>query len=127
VRNTLVRVVSAEWGWLDRCGGPPRGSKLDAKDFGSPESLLRMSSTVEQSMRSLLSKLDDDGARRVVEFSFPGSGSQRKTVGHLLWHAANHAAHHRGQVAMLLRIIGHTPENFDVLFFEDSRPASAGQ
>ena len=25
VRNTLVHVLSAEWGWLDRCGGRQRG------------------------------------------------------------------------------------------------------
>ena len=25
VRNTLVHVLSAEWGWLDRCGGRERG------------------------------------------------------------------------------------------------------
>ena len=25
IRNTLVHIMSAEWGWLDRCGGPARG------------------------------------------------------------------------------------------------------
>ena len=25
MRNTLVHVLSAEWGWLDRSGGHPRG------------------------------------------------------------------------------------------------------
>ena len=25
VRNTMVHIMSAEWGWLDRCGGPKRG------------------------------------------------------------------------------------------------------
>ena len=24
IRNTLVHALSAEWGWLDRCGGPER-------------------------------------------------------------------------------------------------------
>jgi uncharacterized damage-inducible protein DinB len=27
IRNTLVHMLSAEWGWLDRCGGPPRGAQ----------------------------------------------------------------------------------------------------
>jgi uncharacterized damage-inducible protein DinB len=26
IRNTLVHTLSAEWGWMDRCGGPPRGT-----------------------------------------------------------------------------------------------------
>ena len=33
VRNTLVHVLSAEWGWLDRCGGTPRGPSLVAADY----------------------------------------------------------------------------------------------
>lgn len=26
IRNTMVHVLSAEWGWLGRCGGPERGA-----------------------------------------------------------------------------------------------------
>jgi uncharacterized damage-inducible protein DinB len=29
IRNTLVHVLSAEWGWLSRCGGPERGAPLN--------------------------------------------------------------------------------------------------
>jgi uncharacterized damage-inducible protein DinB len=32
-------------------------------------------------------------------------------------HAANHNAHHRGQVSMMLRILGHTPVEVDMLFY----------
>ena len=28
IRNTLVHILSAEWGWLDRCGGPKRGTPV---------------------------------------------------------------------------------------------------
>ena len=28
IRNSLVHVLSAEWGWLDRCGGRARGRVL---------------------------------------------------------------------------------------------------
>ncbi|HEY7543811.1 MAG TPA: DinB family protein, partial [Blastocatellia bacterium] len=27
VRSTLVHILSAEWGWFARCGGPERGPK----------------------------------------------------------------------------------------------------
>src|SRR5437016_4987066 len=39
IRNTLVHVLSAEWGWLDRCGGPPRGPRLDPANYPTFESL----------------------------------------------------------------------------------------
>ena len=26
IKNTMVHMLSAEWGWLDRCGGPAQGA-----------------------------------------------------------------------------------------------------
>ena len=40
VRNTLVHVLSTEWGWLDRCGGPKRGPRLEADDYPTAGSLM---------------------------------------------------------------------------------------
>ena len=39
VRNTLVHTLSAEWGWLDRCGGRARGAALAASDYPTVASL----------------------------------------------------------------------------------------
>ena len=39
VRNTLVHIMSAEWGWLDRCGGYERGPALKPEDYPTPASL----------------------------------------------------------------------------------------
>jgi uncharacterized damage-inducible protein DinB len=118
LRNTLVHMLSAEWGWLDRCGGPPRGAKLDPGNYPSPASLIAAWGAVERDMTSLLGKLTDDDTRRTVEFSLGAGAAQRRTVGQLLWHAANHATHHRGQVAMLMRLIDKPVGDFDVLFFD---------
>ena len=38
-------------------------------------------------------------------------------VGELLQHAANHGVHHRGEVSLLLRLLGYAPENFDLLLY----------
>jgi uncharacterized damage-inducible protein DinB len=36
----------------------------------------------------------------------------------LLQHGANHAVHHRGQIALLLRMLGVAPGTFDLLFYD---------
>ena len=39
IRNTLVHVLSAEWGWIDRCGGPARGPRLNPDDYPTAEAV----------------------------------------------------------------------------------------
>jgi uncharacterized damage-inducible protein DinB len=118
IRNTLVHMLSAEWGWLDRCGGHPRGPALKAGDFPTLESVVTTWSTVEQHVRSFLSNLKDDDLGRVVEYSLPNVGTRAGRLGDLLEHAVTHGVHHRGQIALLLRVLGCTPGNVDVLFYD---------
>ena len=72
VRNTLVHVLSAEWGWLDRCGGHPRGAKLKGDDYPTLESLVTTWSKVEGYVREFLSTLKDEDLKREVEYSPDG-------------------------------------------------------
>ena len=117
VRNTLVHTLSAEWGWLDRCGGWARGDALAASDYVTVASLDERWKQVEGHMREFLSTLHDEDLGRTVEFAIGGHPRQAMRLGELMQHAANHGVHHRGQVALLLRLLGYTPGNFDILFY----------
>ena len=117
IRNTLVHVVSAEWGWLDRCGGPARGPRLNAADYPTVESLIATRNIVAAHVREFLSTLIDDDLARTVEFTIGGPEKQSMPLGELMHHAAVHGVHHRGQVALLLRLLGHAPGNFDLLIY----------
>ena len=125
IRNTLVHVMSAEWGWLDRCGGPKRGPALVAADYPTFESLAGTWRRIEIDARAFLASLTDADVDRVVEFQLPSMAEKQAIpLGHLLQHGAVHAVHHRGQVSLLLRMLGHAPGNFDMLFYDGSRAAS---
>lgn len=117
IRNTMVHVLSAEAGWLDRCGGPERGPRLNPVDFPTVESVIQAWNRVEANVRGFLAKLKDEDLARNVEFSFDQSEKYSMPLGELMRHAAIHGVHHRGQVAMLLRLLGHAPGNFDILFY----------
>jgi len=126
LRNTLVHSMSAEWGWIDRCGGQARGPALAADDFPDLESVTTTWAKVEGYVRDFLSRLSDDDLSRVIVFTL-GSGAERAMpLGELLHHGAAHGAHHRGQVALLLRMLGHAPGNFDMLFYYAARGADSG-
>lgn len=117
VRNTLVHTLSAEWGWLDRCGGLRRGPALKGEDYPTMASLVSRWRDIEQAMRGFLSHLTPQDLDRVVEFSFGTGPTHAMRVEHLLRHSANHATHHRGQVAMMLRMMDVVPGNFDLLWY----------
>ena len=127
IRNTMVHMLSAEWGWLERCGGTPRGPALNAQDYPTVASLFDRWKYVESRVREFLSTLQDEDLGRVVEFAIGGGSKQSMALGQLMHHAAIHGVHHRGQVALLLRTLGHVPGNFDILLYYARCSAVASQ
>lgn len=126
VRTTLVHMMSAESGWLDRCGGPPRGERLNPADFPTLETVVRRWATYEEQMRKFLDSLTDADLARSITYTIPPLGlSGTGRVGDLLHHAVIHNVHHRGQVALLLRALGQVPGNVDILFYHSEPQATA--
>jgi uncharacterized damage-inducible protein DinB len=126
IRNTMVHVLSAEAGWLDRCGGPKRGPRLNPTDFPTLESLIEAWNKVETNVREFMGTLNDGDLVRDAEYSTDRTEKIAMPVGELLQHAANHGTHHRGQVALLLRLLGQEPGYFDMLiYYADKRGVPA--
>ena len=117
VRNSLVHMLSTEWGWLDRCGGAQRGPALVAADYPTVTSLIDRWREVEAHVREFLSNLNDEDLGRVIEFSIGNAPRYAMRLGEIMHHGAIHGIHHRGQVALLLRSLGQVPSNFDILFY----------
>jgi uncharacterized damage-inducible protein DinB len=113
----MVHVLSAEWGWLSRCGGLERGRRLNPGDYPTAESLIETWNKVEVTVRDFLSTLKDEDLARNVEYMIDGAEGPSMPLGALMQHAAAHDVHHRGQVALLLRLLGYAPGNFDVLLY----------
>ena len=68
-------------------------------------------------MREFLAALRDEDIGRIVEFPNPRGEKRAMPLGELLQHGAVHGVHHRGQVGLLLRMLGHAPGNVDLLLY----------
>ncbi|HEU4453883.1 MAG TPA: DinB family protein, partial [Longimicrobium sp.] len=118
IRNTLVHVLSAEWGWLERCGGgPERGGRLDPERYPTAEAHVDDWSRVEAGMRRFLGGLKDEDVAREIEYQGGGGAKRSMPLGEVMHHVTNHSAHYRGQAALLLRELGHAPGDFDLLYY----------
>jgi len=124
VRNTLVHILSAEWGWLDRVGGWPRPERLKPESYPTPASLIEQWGKVEGKMNEFLASITAEQLDEIVEFSI-GRDSFRQERGQLLRHSTTHSVHHRGQVSLMIRELGKTPGNFDLLFYSEEAGRSA--
>ena len=126
VRHTLVHMLSAEWGWLERTGGWPRGPKLDPGNFPTALTIVEQWAHVEQHVRGFLDTLQDHDLKREVAFAIGAGPQHTLTIGQLLQHAALHGVHHRGQLALLLRSLGAAPVEVDLLWYHLQARAAGG-
>lgn len=117
----MVHLLSTEWGWLSRCGGHARGAKLNATDYPAVEPLIDDWNKVEDYIYNFLSQIKDEDLNNKVEYSGSGGKKRSMPLGELLHHSIIHGAHHRGQVAILLRELGYAPGSFDILFYYAER------
>src|SRR3954454_9015448 len=127
IRNTMVHMMSADWGWLGRCGAPERGAPLKPDDYPTVAALVDTWNKVEASLREFLSALREEDLARNVEFAIGGEEKLMMPVGELLQHAANHGVHHRGQVSLRRRMLGYNPEDLELLIYdaEKRRPTES--
>jgi uncharacterized damage-inducible protein DinB len=118
LRNTLVHMMSAEGNWLERAGGPARGAPVKADDFPTLDAVSSYWAAQEQTLRAYLSGLADADLSRRLEYTVPHRGvTSELAIGEMLHHAVNHNTHHRGQVSLLVRALGHAPGDVDLLFY----------
>ena len=104
LEGTLIHILWGERGWLNfwQTGNfVPQPSPSDYPDFASlREAWTRHDETYVTYLRGL-TQPELDSSRTLDATTY--------TLGELIQHALNHSTYHRGQVALLLRQLGHTP------------------
>ena len=136
VRDTLLHIISGEWGWLTYWKEPKpdaefvadlrarRDALFHQDAFRSADDVKTKWEEVEKEQIEFVNWVAEESLARML----PVRGSQL-SLGHLMQHLANHSTYHRGQVALMIRQLGAEPvaTDFHVFLVECSSEAAPAQ
>ena len=124
VRDTLVHLLAADWIWLERWRGrsPTAGPGWEIPTHAA---LAARWGEIEREQRAFLDELTEADLERVVSYRALSGAAYANPLGELCRHLVNHGTYHRGQVATLLRQLGATPPQTDLILYYRER-ASPG-
>jgi uncharacterized damage-inducible protein DinB len=116
VRDTLVHIVSGEWGWLAYWKEPSHSSafltdlrtRRDAlfnpDAFSNVAAVQLKWAEVEKEQIEFVNRVTNES----LEQRLPFRATQIRLV-HLMQHLANHSTYHRGQIALMMRQLDAEP------------------
>jgi uncharacterized damage-inducible protein DinB len=124
VRDTLVHIVSGEWGWLTILKEPALTSAFvtelwdrievtfDPKAYSDVAAVRAKWGEVEREQIDFVSGVTDESLARMLPIR-----TTHLKLAHLMQHMANHSTYHRGQVSMMMRQLGGKPVATDFARF----------
>ena len=117
IHATLVHMVGAEKRWLSRWSGTPEPSIVGPAEVQTLTALRTLWESVGYDTARFLGTLTDRTLQRMVDVTTPDGTTFSVTLQHSLQHVVDHSTYHRGQVAALMRQLGHAPPNTGMILF----------
>lgn len=124
VRDTLVHIVSGEWGWLTIWKEPSLtsafvtdlwtriGVTFDPTAYPDIMAVRTKWEEVEKEQVEFVSDVTDDSLARMLPVR-----TMQLSLAHLMQHMANHSTYHRGQVSLMMRQLDAEPVATDFARF----------
>ncbi len=132
VRDTVVHIISGEWGWLAYWKEPTpdaafvadlrkrREALFHSEAFPNAAAVQRKWAEVEKEQAKFVNGVTNESLGKILPFR-----TTQASLAHLMQHLANHSTYHRGQVALMMRQLGAKPvaTDFHVFLLEARREA----
>jgi uncharacterized damage-inducible protein DinB len=124
LRRMFAHVYMADANWLQRWkGSSPPGAPFI--DLPSMAEVRRRWDTLEADQKNFVDGLAEPDLARPVEYKNSQGQAFRAPLGVLLQHVANHATHHRSEVATMLTILSGSPPDTGINTWELLRTGQA--
>jgi uncharacterized damage-inducible protein DinB len=115
ILKTFQHIYYADRVWLSRMEGAPTA-------FADPEpgpSLADLDSAWWPLLRRFAQWAAGQDPKRVIAYRNLAGEAYERTVHQVVTHVVNHGTYHRGQIAAMLRQLGHVPPYTDLIYFQD--------
>jgi uncharacterized damage-inducible protein DinB len=109
VRETLVHMYLADWGWYQLWQGISPTTTPTVDQFPDLDTLRSAWAVHETRMRAFLNSLGEDEVNRAIEFRRADGMTGSFPVAQMLQHVVNHGTYHRGQLTTMFRQLGVEP------------------
>lgn len=120
IQGTLAHFSGADWVWLERWHGRSPRALPEGSAVTTLERLREKWAPVQDSHLAFVSSVAADRLTAPITYVNFAGQTMTYALGEALVHVANHGTYHRGQVATLLRQLGHKPIPTDYLRFLDA-------
>jgi uncharacterized damage-inducible protein DinB len=120
VYETIVHLYQSDRIWLDRLQNRPSGKFEDYDAPGCVWELRDAWASVQDQLVAYASDLTDAEVNRSLTYKNLAGQAFSSPIWQILLHVVNHGTHHRGQVTTMLRQLGETPTNLDLIRYHRS-------
>ena len=119
IRDVLVHMMNAQLGWTRRFQELDPVAPFDSATITTIPELRKIWTTVDRDTADVIASISDDDLETIIHFKswFGWEGTSPRWQAIL--HQAYHQHQHRGEVAMALTALGHSPGELDMFDYLD--------
>jgi uncharacterized damage-inducible protein DinB len=125
VKGMFAHILGADRIWLERWQGRTPARLPGDADFASMADLRKRWDAFEQEHRAYIEGLTAADLPRVIDYADTRGNRYSAPLWQMLQHVANHATHHRSEIATMLTMRGGSPPATDLILYQRLTAAQA--
>lgn len=117
VRGTMVHIYGANRVWLDRWKERPTASLPKVETIPTFALLTEHWKNFQTELDEFLAALPEEKIHAELKYKDIKGNEYAQPLYHQMQHRVNHSSYHRGQITMMLRLLGAKPVGTDLITY----------
>ncbi len=113
IRDTLVHCFMADHAWFHRVQGLAF-TRPEAQNYPSVQSIIDQWQPFLEQWETLITR---SSLEQIIVYKTFDGAEFNNSFEEITRHVVNHGSYHRGQIAMMLRLLGHKPPATDWILY----------